>query len=785
MVIRNSAKYIAAALLAVACTVKETAFEQAPTTSEPVSSVVPVTVNIQFTDQLTALIEDDLKGGVETKSAELNTALEELGITQLERVFPDAGIYEARTRKLGLHHFYKAVLQEGTSVTKATVSLADVPGVVSVTPSRPIQKRAFNDPYLSKQWHYVNKTYSGADINVQGVWDRYTKGDSKVVVCVVDEPVDASHEDLKDNIWKDASGHTGYNYARKSYDLSIRPANGNGDIGHGTHVAGTVAAVNNNGKGVAGIAGGDSANGVNGVRIMSHAIFSGTSSADDTQTCNAIKDAADRGALISQNSWGYSADGALDGKPDGKITQAELNEYKSWDYDPVMQAAIQYFVTYAGCDAQGNQKEGSPMKGGLVFFAAGNENIDYDYVGSNDPNAIAVGSYGYKGTKASYSNYGSWVDIAAPGGGYTSEADVVWSTLPKSIKTSGYAGDDWVGTSMACPHVSGVAALIVSYFGGPGFTADDARKILFGGLGQVIGGNSPIGKKMDALASFEWALRNGYTGGGGSSTENTPPVLKLDKTEVTVKAHESVTVNFEAYDPEGYAVTIDCEPGSEALTLDKNAKALRISGWKATPGTYTARIVVSDGTYTATETLTYTLLPNHAPVVKKQIQDVLMSGVQKVTSISLDDVFTDEDGETLSIYADRGDAVCVTATVKDSQIKIVPITFGVATITVTATDFMGEDASLVFRVAVTDPKHPVRVTPEVASTEALISIETETKVPVKLSLYASTGGLVDRLETEASAFDPISLDVSALAPGRYTAVLEYEGSTRQVRVLKY
>ena len=81
MVIRNSAKYIAAALLAVACTVKETAFEQAPTTSEPVSSVVPVTVNIQFTDQLTALIEDDLKGGVETKSAELNTALEELGIT--------------------------------------------------------------------------------------------------------------------------------------------------------------------------------------------------------------------------------------------------------------------------------------------------------------------------------------------------------------------------------------------------------------------------------------------------------------------------------------------------------------------------------------------------------------------------------------------------------------------------------------------------------------------------------------------------------------------------------
>ena len=271
MVTRNFAKYIAAALVAVACTVEEPTVKQAPKSSEPVLPI-PASVNIQFDDNLIGLIEEDLaSGGVETKSASLNAVLEELGIDHLERIFPDAGEYEARSRKMGLHRFYTAVLKEGTPATKAAVSLADVPGIVSVTPSRPIRKRAFNDPYFSKQWHYVNKKTVGADINVQGVWDNYTTGNRDVVVCVVDESVDASHEDLIGNLWKDPQGHTGYNYARKNYNLSVF----SGDTGHGTHVAGTIAAVNNNGKGVCGIAGGDALKGIPGVRIMSHAIFSG------------------------------------------------------------------------------------------------------------------------------------------------------------------------------------------------------------------------------------------------------------------------------------------------------------------------------------------------------------------------------------------------------------------------------------------------------------------------------------------------------------------------------
>lgn len=782
MVTRNFAKYIAAALVAVACTVEEPTVKQAPKSSEPVLPI-PASVNIQFDDNLIGLIEEDLaSGGAVTKSASLNAVLEELGIDHLERIFPDAGEYEARSRKMGLHRFYTAVLKEGTPATKAAVSLADVPGIVSVTPSRPIRKSAFNDPYFSKQWHYVNKETVGADINVQGVWDNYTTGSCDVIVCVVDETVDASHEDLSANLWKDAQGHTGYNYARKNYNMSVF----SGDTGHGTHVAGTIAAVNNNGIGVCGIAGGDALKGIPGVRIMSHAIFSGNQQANDAQTYRAIKEGADKGAVISQNSWGYYADDCLGEDEGSDVSAAELAEYRSWEYDPAMAAAIQYFVTYAGCDAQGNQRADAPMKGGLVFFAGGNEDIPYSYIGSNDPNVISIGAYDYEGAKAYYSSYGDWVDIAAPGGGKTSNDDVIWSTLPESIETSGYAGDGWRGTSMATPHVSGVAALIVSYFGGPGFTAESARDILFSGLGSAVGGSNPIGKKLDALASFQYGVKH-YPAGGGSSTSQ-PPVLELDKSAVTVKAHETVEVGFTAYDMGGRTLSFTLDGGSKAIDLEKKdvPSALVISGWKDTPGTYKATLSASNGISSSEAQLTYTLLPNHAPEVVGEVGNILLEGLQKVGSVPLDKLFRDEDGETLSCWAERtsGDA-CVNATIDGNRVLITPIGFGSATVTVTATDFLGEDAEVSFRVAVVDPRQPVRVSPEVASTEVTIGIESKEKLPVKLSLYASTGGLVLEKTTEASVFDPIVLDVSALAPGRYTAVLEYGGQSRRVRVIKY
>ena len=456
-------------------------------------------INVKLAKTTTRALSSAVDGNVSMQSvpSAMSKAMSFSGAYKMERVFKPAGIYEARTVAEGLDRWYTIYFDESKDVDAVLQQFNKVGGVECAERVLPIahpeiKTRAyagveaptqqgsgfFNDPLLPKQWHYYNDgsvsahAKSGADCNVKPAWEKYTTGKSNVIVAVVDGGIDVTHEDLVDNLYvneKEKNGQAGvdddgngfvddvygYNFveAKDVVGGKIEPDN----EGHGTHVAGTVAARNNNGKGVAGIAGGDGTPG-SGVRLMSCQIFRNKDEQGDAAA--AIKYAADNGAVICQNSWGYSFKTGVTAMPQ------------------LLKEAVDYFIKMAGCDANGNQRADSPMKGGVVIFAAGNENKEFSAYPACYPPAISVSAMAWNFAKASYSNYANWVTIMAPGGDQDTFGNDggVLSTVPKRKVPSGYAF--FQGTSMACPHVSGIAALIVSYFGKQGFTNEELKSRL-------------------------------------------------------------------------------------------------------------------------------------------------------------------------------------------------------------------------------------------------------------------------------------------------------------------
>jgi hypothetical protein len=274
-----------------------------------------------------------------------------------------------------------------------------------------------NDPRFNEQWHYYNTGQQGGtpgvDIDLIDAWE-IQKGNPDVIIAIIDGGIEYNHVDLQANIW---SG-IGYNFVTNS--PTIQPHN------HGTHVAGTISAVNNNGIGVSGIAGGNG--GGNGVSLMSCQVFTASSNGGFEV---APVWAADNGAIISQNSWGYTSSGY---------------------YEQAVLDAIDYFNQNAGSE------QGSPMSGGITIFAAGNGNSSGQWYPGCYSGVMAVAATNNQDQKSWYSNYDTWVDISAPGG----ETNTVTERgVLSTITGNNYAY--YQGTSMACPHVTGVAALILSH----------------------------------------------------------------------------------------------------------------------------------------------------------------------------------------------------------------------------------------------------------------------------------------------------------------------------------
>ena len=416
----------------VSCQREDPGTEPVPVeTEEDSPAIIPGEMIVQLTEEMTAEIE----------KLTPEEAGQMLGVISARRLYEDGGEWEFRHREAGLHRWYKLTYDSAKeSFTKAESGVAGIPGVAYTEPVRKIKSTAlFNDPDFSKQWHYYNdgtlgsSHRAGCDINVVPVWENFTAGKSNVIVSVVDGGIDLSHYDLA-AVTLPGGANGSRNFLTGSYAISPHS--------HGTHVAGTIGAINNNGQGGCGIAGG--ADGHGGVTLMSCQVFADNPddpvhdlSASNDGFYNAIVWGADHGAVISQNSWGHVYKTAED------AAQGGVGSVKG---------AIDYFINYAGTDKNGNQT--GPMKGGVVIFAAGNEGWPDGWPAEYDA-VIAVGATGPAFYRSSYSNYGPWVDICAPGGDVNYSAGAIYSTIPGNKY-------GWMqGTSMACPHVSGVAALLV------------------------------------------------------------------------------------------------------------------------------------------------------------------------------------------------------------------------------------------------------------------------------------------------------------------------------------
>lgn len=712
------------------------------------------------------LLSEDGAAVFETKASA--SVFDELGVVSLERIFPDGGEFDARHKEFGLDRWYRVVYDKNVSRTKASESLSALPGVESVNIPRKKKQCGgtfFNDYYYDYQWNLYNdgndgKLFkAGADINVEPVWKKFTCGSPNVIVAVVDGYADPDHEDLSGVVLKPGKGGS-KNFVAE-YDGLIPDE-------HGTHVSGIIGAVSGNGVGIAGVAGGRDGKG--GVKIMSCQIFATLNLGQEDEdwlsgdSAEAIVWAADNGALIVNNSWGYVYDSERSAKDDLNWFTTTKNADRT---------AIDYFVKYAGCDNAGNQT--GLMKGGVVVFAAGNDEMKYG-VPSGYDKVIAVGSFDPDYSVSSYSNYGDWVDICAPGG-----ADLDDDSCPYVLSCVP-APDDYLymcGTSQAAPHVSGVAALLVSYFGGPGFTAAQLTEKLLGGAKKDKVGTSKkkIGPMLDAYGAFTY---------DGTNPESPIKITTEYTGDYRIKSHLSLTVdyNIEGNDDGKYQVEFESSTGAASADISNNKVKMTVEALKASPGIYSARIIVGRGTSAEVfYPINFEILKNNAPMVTAEFDDVILDVNGNGFSANLDSYFTDPDGEVLNYKVVSTSFDAVRFDVSGASFTLSPSGYGESTVTVTARDARGLAREQSFRVLVRDTSRPVDVYP-IPATDVLY-VRPGVEEYTDATLISKTGAKVAHDARKVGPFDPLKLDVASLPAGTYTLKLLYREKEETVKVVKY
>ena len=533
---------------------------------------------------------------VKTNIANLDKVNQQYKANKMRRVFRDAGKFEARHKEFGLHLWYEVEFSTSTPVSQLIKSYQGVSEVAMAeainatkqiegvgipedkdTPVPTALPVGTNDPLFIDQWHYENTGQNNgtpdADISLLDAWQVET-GNPDVIVAIEDGGIDFDHVDLAANMWinpgeiagnsidDDNNGYVddiyGYNFADDAGEIYVGE--------HGTHVAGTVAAVSNNGIGVSGVAGGSGNN--DGVKLMSCNVFSATSGG----FAEAYTYAADNGAVISQNSWSYT--------------------YPN-QYDQAVLDGIDYFIANAG-------GANATMNGGIVIFAAGNDNSQSRYYPAYYENVLAVAATNKNDVRSFYSNYGTWVDISAPGGEFETSIEdptAIHSTIPND------SYGVLQGTSMACPHVSGVAALVVSKYAG-NITPIELRA-------KLVDNTDPI----DALneSRYEGKLGSGRLNAYKALTDDNLPSVPSGLTATNV-TQTSFTISWNAVST---AISYDLqirEQGGTWQTINTSEVSYDFTGATAET-TYEFQVKANNDAGSSSYSAIATVITEAAPTV--------------------------------------------------------------------------------------------------------------------------------------------------------------------------
>ena len=369
---------------------------------------------IKFQDTILLNTSLSSEGFVSTGINSIDKINRKHGLFAYQKVFNDM----SSTKSSYLTNVYKLIFQNKTDVLKIVDEYNNDDNVIYAEPNYIVNTYLYpNDPDFNYQW--ALDQFSDCDIDAPEAWS-IEAGNENIIIAIIDTGVDYTHPDLVENIWFNSdeildgidNDDNGYIDDVVGWDFVNDDNDPLDDYGHGTHCAGIASAVTDNNVGIAGVCWNCSIMSLKGLDEFGYG--------SDDDLANAIAYAADNDANVISMSWGSNS-------PSKLIKDA-------------------LFYAYS--------------KNVTLVAAAGNDNTNSLHYPSGYDNVIAVAATNRTDNKAGFSNYGSWVDIAAPGVN-------VYSTMPTYYVTMNNYGylqnyDNMSGTSMACPYVAGLAGLILS-----------------------------------------------------------------------------------------------------------------------------------------------------------------------------------------------------------------------------------------------------------------------------------------------------------------------------------